>query len=249
MEPLLEGFIINNLISCFAKSVQPNSPGSRKKMLWYSASRAHAAAWFLSDHPSRPDKYSCWKSTSVICSTDILVPWIPCISSNFSRVLGATSTEGTAFAATTWVTLTPLAIVIGTAFRFFTTTATHLLPKIILVYVFTTLKSWGKWGPSPPPRDWVITCMLIPRSRCFVWLCIIMDEKVPTPSFFVILTTSFKSVRSTGWFVAFTPEFKVLLANMPTNGLYSIHSRKLATHWFYFPWIHWWYAWWSVFPE
>ena len=53
------------------------------------------------------------------------------------------------------------------ATRFFTTTATHLLQEITLVYVFTTLKPWGKWDPSSPFRDWVITCILFPRSRVF----------------------------------------------------------------------------------
>ena len=39
--------------------------------------------------------------------------------------------RGSAFAATTWVTLAPLVIVIRITVRFFTTTATHLLPEII----------------------------------------------------------------------------------------------------------------------
>ena len=72
---------------------------------------------------------------------------------------------------------------ISAAIKFFTTTATCLLPEITLVYVFTTLKLWGKWGPSPPFRNWVITCMLFPRSRVFIWPCIILDEKRSTSSF------------------------------------------------------------------
>ena len=190
------------LISCFAKSVQPNSLGSREKILWYSTNRAWAAAWFPSDHSSRPDKSSCWKNTSLLCSTEILVHWILCISSNFFRVLqGPLPTGGTPFTATTWVTLMPLAIVIGMAVRFFTTTATRLLLEITSMYVFTTLKPWDKWGPSPPFRDCIITCMLLPRSRVFIQPCIILDEKVSTSSFFVVLTTSFQLVESTAWFV------------------------------------------------
>ena len=75
----LKGSLSMTLISCFARSVQPNSPGSKEKMPWYSASRAQVAAWFLSDHPSRPDNSSCWKSVSFFHSTGILVPWIPWI--------------------------------------------------------------------------------------------------------------------------------------------------------------------------
>ena len=111
--------------------------------------------------------------------------WIPCISSNFSRVPGVTSTWGTTFATTTWVTLTPLVIVIGAAVRFFTITTTCLLPEITLVYVFITCKPQGKWGLPPPFGDWVITCTLFPRSRVFVQPCIILDKKTSTSSFFV----------------------------------------------------------------
>ena len=145
----LKGSSSTTLISCFAKSIWPNSPGSREKGSWYSVNRAWAATWFPSDHLSRSDKSSCWKSSSFLCSTNILILWIPCISYNFFRVLGVTSTGGTTFSATTWVTLVPWVIVIRMAVRFFTTTATCLLPEITLVYVFTTLKPWGKWGPSP----------------------------------------------------------------------------------------------------
>ena len=109
-----------------------------------------------------------WKSNFFLCSTVILICWIPCISSNVFRVLGFTFTGGTAFAATTWATLMPLVIVVEVAISFFTVTTTCLLPEITLVYVFTTLKPWGKWGPSPPFRDWVITCMSFPRSRVFI---------------------------------------------------------------------------------
>ena len=96
----------------------------------------------------------------------------------------------------------PLKIVIRMTITFFTTTATHLLLKVTLVYMFTTHKPWGKWGPSLPFRDWVITCMLFPRSIVSVQPCMILDEKAIISSFFVILTASFKSVRSTVWLAA-----------------------------------------------
>ena len=123
-----------------------------------------------------------------------------------------------------------LAIVIRNAVRFFTATATCLLPEITLVYVFTTLKLWGKWGPSPPFRDWVITCMLFPKSMVFVQSCIILDEKASTSSLFVILTTSFKLVRSTVWFAVVPSELKVLLADMSTIRISLIYSKKPTTH-------------------
>ena len=107
------------LISCFARLVQPNSRGSSEKMLWYSVSRAWADVQFAPDHPSSPDKSSCWRSISFLHSIDILVHWIPCISSNFSSVPGITSTGGTLFAATTQVTLMPLLIVTDAAVWFF----------------------------------------------------------------------------------------------------------------------------------
>ena len=124
----LKGSSSTTLISHFDKSVQPSSPGSRKKMSWYSANRAWAAAWFLSDHLSRPDKTSLWKSSFFLCSTIILVHWIPCISSNFSSVR-VTSTGGNAFTATIWTILTPFVIVIGVAIRFFHYHCNSLAPR------------------------------------------------------------------------------------------------------------------------
>ena len=113
----LKGLLSTALIWCFARSAQPNSPGSKEKMSRYSANRTWAAAWFLSDHPCRLDKSSYWKSTSLLHSTDILVHWILHISSSFSKVPGATSTLDTTFTVTTWMTLIPLVIVIGVAVR------------------------------------------------------------------------------------------------------------------------------------
>ena len=177
-------------------------------MSWYSANKAWAVTWFVSDHPSRPDKSCYWRSTSFLLSTDILVHWIPCISSSSSNVLGVNSTGGRAFTATAWVTLMSLVIVIRMATRFFTTTTAHLLPEITSVYMFTTLRLWGKWGPSSPFRTWVITFMLFPWSMVFIQPCIILDEKVSTSSLFVILTASFKSVWSTVWCIIASPLIK-----------------------------------------
>ena len=112
---------------------------------------------------------------------------------------------GTTFAATTWATLMLLAIVTRMAAKFFTNTTTHLPQEITSVYMFTTLRPWGKWGPSPPFRDWVITCMLFTKSMAFIWQCIILDKKTSISSFVVILATSFKLVRSTVWCVVAAP--------------------------------------------
>ena len=159
----------------------------RKQMSWYSANNTWKATWFPLDHPSRPDRSSCWKITSLLLSTDILVCWIPCTLSSSPMF---------------WLPL-PLEalIVIRMAIRFSTITATHLLQEITSVYMFTALRPWGKWGPSSPLRDWVITCMMFPRSRIFIPLYMILDIKSSIPSFFVVLTASFKLVGTTVWFV------------------------------------------------
>ena len=102
----------------------------------------------------------------------------------------------------------PLVIVIRMATKLFTTNTTHLLPEITLVYMLTTLRLWGKWGPSPPFRAWVITCMLFLRSMAFIQLCIMLDEKASIFYFFVTLTASFKSIWSTVWCVAASPLIK-----------------------------------------
>ena len=195
----LKGSSSTTLISYVARSVQPSFPGSNEEMSWYSANKPWVTAWFILDYPSSSDKSIWWRSTSFLLSTDILAHWIPCMSSGSSKVLGANSTGDITFTATTWVTLMPLVVVIRIAIKFITTTATCLLPKITLVYVFITLRPRGKWGPWPPIRDWVITCMLFPRRMVFIWQCMILDEKASISSFFVNLTSSFKSVRSTVW--------------------------------------------------
>ena len=159
-------------MSCFAKSIQPNSPGFREKMLWYSGNRAWAAVQFLSDHLSRPDKSSCWKSNFFLCSTIILVHWIPCISSNFSKVSAVTFTwEHHICSNYLGHFNTPSCNSDqGGTIRFFTTTTTGLLPEVPLVYMFTMLKPWGKMGiHNSLFRDWVITCMLFPRRRVFMF--------------------------------------------------------------------------------
>ena len=160
----LKSSLSTTLISCFAKSIQANSLGSRERMSWYSANRAWAAAWFLSDHLSRPDKSSCWKSNFFLCSTIILFHWIPCISSSFCRVLGVTSTGGVIFTTTTWVTLTPLAIVIGAAIKFFTTTRTHLLPEITCS-LHSSHEASGVHHPLSGIE--LITCMLFSQEQGF----------------------------------------------------------------------------------
>ena len=97
----LKGSSSVTLISCLARSMQSNSSGSREKMSWYSASRTYEADQFLADHPSRPDKSSCCKSTSFLCPTNILACQIPCILLSFSNVPGKIPTCGMAFTATT----------------------------------------------------------------------------------------------------------------------------------------------------
>ena len=133
LEPLLEGLLINDFDLVFCQIGTAQLPRFQGKMSWYSASCVHTVAWFLVDHPSRPDKYNCWKSASFLCSTDILALQIPCILLSFSTIPGATPTWGMAFTAMTQAILTPLVMVIGAAVRFFTMTTTCLLPVAISV--------------------------------------------------------------------------------------------------------------------
>ena len=88
----LKGLSSATLISCFTKSVHLSSPSSWEKMSWYSANRAWAAAWFSSDHPSKPDTSSYLKRVSFLHSTDILICQLPRILSSLTRVLGVNFT-------------------------------------------------------------------------------------------------------------------------------------------------------------
>ena len=132
LESVFAEFIIT-LISCLARSVQPNFPCSKERMSWYSTSTVYVTTHFLADHSSRPDKSSCWKITSFLCSTNIPAHWIPCISSSFFNIPGDTPTYSMAFAVTTWGIWTPLAVVIKAVVRLFTMTTTHFLPVATLV--------------------------------------------------------------------------------------------------------------------
>ena len=131
----LKGLSSMTVISCFARSVQPNSPGSKEKMSWYSISRACTAAQFLADHPSSPDKSSSCKSASFLCPVDILTLHSQTLASHLvsPMFLAQPLPRAPHFLATTHATLTPLAMVIRAAAWFFTTTATHLFLVVISV--------------------------------------------------------------------------------------------------------------------
>ena len=193
----LKGSLSTTLISCLTKSVQPNSPGSREKMLCYSANRAHAATWFLSDHSSRPDKSSCWRSNFFLCLTIILVWWIPCISSNFSRVLGVSFTGGTTFAVTTWATLMHL----GDSDSGW---PSGLSLPLWLVCSQKSHKctfsphssSGGKWGPSLPFQGLSHYMHVISQQQGFHSAVYYFGSKKLSTSSVLVVLTSFIQV---GW--------------------------------------------------
>ena len=112
----LKGLSSATQISCFTRLVHPNSPDSSEKTLWYLVSRAWADVQFAPGYPSSPNKSSCWRSVSFLCS-NIWVHQTPIISFSFSNVPGITSMGSTLFTATTQVILMPLLIVIGAAVR------------------------------------------------------------------------------------------------------------------------------------
>ena len=122
-------------------------------------------------------KSSCWKSTSLLHSTNILVCWIPCISSSFSKVPAMTFTWGTVFAATTWATLMLLVIVIGAAIRFFHHDCTSITPSSLFgvgIYDTQTLRQAGSITPLHGLHHYIHVLL---RSMVFIWLCTILDKK------------------------------------------------------------------------
>ena len=246
----LKGSSSTTLISCFTKSAQPNSPDCRKKILWYSANRAWTATWFLSDHLSRPDKSSCWKNNSFLYSTVILVHWIPCVLSNFSRVSGVTSTGGTTFATTTWVTLTPLAIEIVAAIKFFTTPCNSHAPRNhfgVPVHYTQAIRQVGSITPLSGIESLHACCFPgaeFSFSHVLFWMkkCPCLPSLSHWPPSSSWLDPQFGLSQ-------FPSELKVLFTDKLTTGLYVIHSGKLATHQFHFPLSYWWSNWWWVSPE
>ena len=197
----LKGSSSTTLISCFARSVQPNSPGSREKISWYSANRAWTAAWFSSHHPSRPDRSSCWKTppssiqptsqsagylTSHIASPRFQVP-LPLGHCIHSYCLG----DFNAFANSD-----------QNGHQIFHYYCNLLAPSSHFSVGIHNTQAMRQAESITHFRVCIITCMLFPKSMVFVWPCKILDKKVSISSFFVVLTASFKSVRSTVWFAA-----------------------------------------------
>ena len=199
-------------------------------MLWHSASRVCVAAWFRGDHPSWPDKSSCWKSASSLCPTDILDHWIPCISSSFSNIPGEAFTWGVAFAATTQAILTPLVMVTGAAVRFLTMTATHLLPCLSwYTYSWHSGCEASRVHLHPPGSVSSHACCCQKAWSLFGCLLSLTEKGQPLHSL------SFWQPYSSQlgpWFdmQSTHSQRRVLLNDMPTNGIFSTHSMKPTTH-------------------
>ena len=113
----LKGSLSVTLISCFARSVQLNSPSSKEKMSLYSASRAYVVAQFLSDHPPGQTSPAVGRAPPFSAQLkSLLAASLESHQASFN-IPGDTPSYGMAFTATTWAILTPLAMVISVAVR------------------------------------------------------------------------------------------------------------------------------------
>ena len=178
----------------------PTLQASREKMLWYSANRAWVATWFLLDHPSRSDKSSCWKSTFLLHLTDILVHWIPCISSSFSKSSSCNIHLGHCIHSYYLGDFNTLGDSDQYSHQIFHYDCNSLAPSSHFGVGIHDTQAMRQAGSITPFRVCIITCMLLPKSMVLVWPYMILDEKASISSLCVILTASFKSVRSTVWF-------------------------------------------------
>ena len=143
----------------------------------------------------------------------------------------------------------PLAIVIGAAIRFFTTTMTHLLPETTLVYMFTTLKPGASGAHHPLSGIESLHVCCFPGARFSFGHVFFWTKKHPLFPPWLFLSPRSIWLDSQLGLQPSSSESKVLLTNMPTIGLSLIHSRKPITHWFHFPWSCWCFNWWWVYPE
>ena len=73
----LKGSSSMTLILCIARSVQPNSPGSKEKMSGYSTSRTLGTAHFFQTTPPGQITAVPGRVSLLLCSTDILVAVYP----------------------------------------------------------------------------------------------------------------------------------------------------------------------------
>ena len=201
----LKGSSSTTLILCFARPVQPSSPSSEEKMSWYSANRVWVAAWFLLDHPCWSDRSSYQKSTFLLCSTDILVCWISYTSSSFSKVLGATSTWDTAFAAISLSDFNTLGNSDQNGHQIFHYDCSSLAPSSHFSVSIHNTQAMRQVGSITPLKGLHHYMHVVLQEHGFCSAMYDLYEKASISSFFVGLTASFKSVRSTVWLAAASP--------------------------------------------
>ena len=144
-----------------------------------------------------PDRSSCWESTS-LNSTDILVHWIPCISSRFFQSSGCHFHLGHCIHSYYLGDLNALGDSDWNGHQIFHYDCNSPAPSSHFSVGIHNTQAWRQAGSITPLQGvCIITCMLFPKSMVLIWLCMILDEKVSISSIFIILTASFKSVRST----------------------------------------------------
>ena len=180
---------------------------------------------FFQTTPPRPDKSSCWKSTSFLSQLTSYFTGYLASHASFSNVPGATSAWGTTFMATTWVTLKPLTMVIREAVRFFTMTATHLLLVVIIgmgihdtqavrqAGSITLLQGSASSHACCYPKIWSLFWN--------VWPWMKKHQFLPSLSFWQPCSS-----QSDPWFglQLFHSWQRGLLNDMPTSGIFLTHS-------------------------
>ena len=197
----LKGSSSVTLISCFVRSVHSPIPQVPRKRCHGIQLVEHV--WWLDSWWTTPPGQTSPVAGRVLPFSAQLTSLLSgplAFCSSFSNIPGETPTCGMAFAAMTQVILTPLAMVIWVASQILHHNHyLHMLPVAILVQGIHDAQPMRQAGNHlPPPGLCIITCMLLPRNMVLVWACMIFEEKASISSFLVILTASFKLVRSHG---------------------------------------------------
>ena len=148
-------------IMCYVEWVQPNSAGSNENTLWYLTRSQQAASTSLGAQESRPLKSNSSNNLLCLCLTvslGVCGSWDSSAPSSNCSPSGGSGTSNTATALATRVFFWR---VCEYAVLFLTTMTAFLLPCINSVYIFCTVRPYGK-EPSSVCKACTMTLICSP---------------------------------------------------------------------------------------
>ena len=197
-ELLLKGFIITTLILCVARSVQSSSPGSNKKMSWYSANKVWAVMCFALDHPSRQDRSVAGGAFLFLFNQHLsLLDTLHLIY--LLQSSGCQVNRGHSIHSYYLCDFNALGDSDQNGCQVFHYYCNSFAPWnhfSVCVHHTQAMRQMGSITSSQNLGHYI---HVVSEEHGFHLAMYYLEEKVPTSSLFVVLSASFKSVWSTAW--------------------------------------------------